>query len=147
MPAMFRWPGKIKRGQMSNEIVAHLDMLPTLLAIAGDTQVKDKLLTGYKLGDTTYKVHLDGDNLVPYLTGQTLKSLTGFILLHQRRPATRVSVSRSNSRIAERASAMLLGPGVEDGIARLNIRDSGHDAVALSSCFEVTSDVPQDGAG
>ena len=71
IPAMFRWPGKIKPGQVSNDIVAHLDMLPTLLGAAGDTQVKDKLLQGYKVGDMTYKVHLDGYNLVPYLTGQT----------------------------------------------------------------------------
>jgi arylsulfatase len=74
VPAMFRWPGKIKPGQVSNEIVAQLDMLPTILAVAGDAQVKDKLLTGYKIGDTTYKVHLDGDNLVPYVTGQAPKS-------------------------------------------------------------------------
>jgi arylsulfatase len=74
VPAMFRWPGKIKPGQVSNEIVAQLDMLPTLLAVAGDTQVKDKLLAGYKVGEMTYKVHLDGDNLVPYLTGQVAKS-------------------------------------------------------------------------
>ena len=74
VPAMFRWPGKIKPGQVSNEIVAHLDMLPTILAIAGDAQVKEKLLAGYKVGEMTYKVHLDGDNLVPYLTGQVAKS-------------------------------------------------------------------------
>jgi arylsulfatase len=74
VPAMFRWPGKIKPDQVSNEIVAHLDMLPTLLAVAGDTEVKDKLLKGYTVGDMTYKVHLDGDNLVPYLTGQAAKS-------------------------------------------------------------------------
>jgi arylsulfatase A-like enzyme len=74
VPAMFRWPGKIKPGQVSNEIVAHLDMLPTLLAAAGDTQVKDKLLAGYNVGDMIYKVHVDGDSLVPYLTGQTPKS-------------------------------------------------------------------------
>jgi arylsulfatase len=74
VPAMFRWPGKIKPGQVSNEIVAQLDMLPTILAVAGDTQVKDKLLAGYKVGEMTYKVHLDGDNLVPYLTGQVAKS-------------------------------------------------------------------------
>jgi arylsulfatase len=74
VPAMVRWPGKIKPGQISNEMVAHLDWLPTLMAVAGDTQVKDKLLKGYKAGDTTYKVHLDGDNLVPYLTGQVPKS-------------------------------------------------------------------------
>ena len=74
VPAMFRWPGKIKPDQVSNEIVSHLDLLPTLLAMAGDTQVKDKLLKSYKVGDMTYKVHLDGDNLVPYLTGQVPKS-------------------------------------------------------------------------
>ena len=66
--------GQDQAGQVSNEIVAHLDLLPTLLAVAGDTQVKDKLLGGYKVGDMTYKVHLDGDNLVPYLTGQAAKS-------------------------------------------------------------------------
>jgi arylsulfatase len=74
VPCMVRWPGKIKPGQVSNEIIAHYDWLPTLLAIAGDTQVTDKLLKGYKVGDTTYKVHLDGYNLVPYLTGETAKS-------------------------------------------------------------------------
>ena len=74
VPAMLRWPGKIKPGQVSNDIVAHLDMLPTILAVAGDTEIKDKLLKGYKVGDMTYKIHLDGDNLVPYVTGQTAKS-------------------------------------------------------------------------
>jgi arylsulfatase len=74
VPAMVRWPGKIKPNQVSNEIVAHLDLLPTILAVAGDTQVKERLSKGYKVGDMTYKVHLDGDNLVPYLTGQSPKS-------------------------------------------------------------------------
>jgi arylsulfatase A-like enzyme len=74
VPGMVRWPGKIKPGQVSNEMVSHLDWLPTLLAVGGDTEVKDKLLRGYKLGDMTYKVHPDGDNLVPYLTGQAPKS-------------------------------------------------------------------------
>ena len=74
VPATVRWPGHIKPGSVSNEIVAHHDWLPTLLAIAGDTQVTDKLLKGYKVGDMTYKVHLDGYNLVPYLTGQAAKS-------------------------------------------------------------------------
>ncbi len=74
VPGMVRWPGKIKPGQVSNEMVAHLDWLPTLVAIGGDAEVKDKLAKGYKAGDMTYKVHLDGDNLVPYLTGQTPKS-------------------------------------------------------------------------
>jgi len=74
VPAMVRWPGHIKPGQVSNEIVAGLDFLPTLLAVAGDTQVKDKLLKGYKVGDMTYKVYLDGYNLIPYLSGQDPKS-------------------------------------------------------------------------
>ncbi len=66
--------GQDQTGQVSNEMVAHHDWLPTLLAMAGDTRVKEKLLKGYKVGDMTYKVHLDGDNLVPYLTGQVAKS-------------------------------------------------------------------------
>ncbi|HKA58122.1 MAG TPA: arylsulfatase [Gemmatimonadales bacterium] len=73
VPCMVRWPGKIKPGQVSNEIVAHHDWLPTLLAVAGDSQVTQKLLSGYKVGDMTYKVHLDGYNLVPYLTGKVAK--------------------------------------------------------------------------
>jgi arylsulfatase A-like enzyme len=74
VPAMVRWPGKIKPGQVGNGIVAHHDWLPTLLAMAGDTLVTDKLLKGYQVGDMTYKVHLDGYNLIPYLTGQVEKS-------------------------------------------------------------------------
>jgi arylsulfatase len=74
VPAMVRWPGRIKPGQISNELVAHHDWLPTLAAVAGDTQVKEKLLKGYKAGAMAYKVYLDGYNLVPYLTGQTPKS-------------------------------------------------------------------------
>jgi arylsulfatase len=74
VPAIFRWPGRIKAGMVSNEMVSHLDMLPTILAIAGDPQVTNKLLSGHRVGDLTYKVHLDGYNLVPYLTGQATKS-------------------------------------------------------------------------
>jgi arylsulfatase len=74
VPAMVRWPGHIKPGSVSNQIVAHLDWLPTFLAMAGDPQIKEELLKGYKVGDMTYKVHLDGDNLVPYLTGQVAES-------------------------------------------------------------------------
>jgi len=74
VPAMVRWPGHIKPGSVSNQIVAHLDWLPTFVAMAGDPQVKEELLKGYKVGDMTYKVHLDGENLVPYLTGQVAES-------------------------------------------------------------------------
>jgi len=74
VPCMVRWPGHIKPGSVSNEIVAHLDWLPTLVAMGGDPNVKEELLKGYKVGDMSYRVHLDGDNLVPYLTGQVEKS-------------------------------------------------------------------------
>jgi arylsulfatase len=74
VPKMVRWPGKIKPGQVSNELVAHHDWLPTLLSLAGDPQVTDKLLRGHQIGGMTYKVHLDGYDLVPYLTGQAPKS-------------------------------------------------------------------------
>jgi arylsulfatase A-like enzyme len=74
IPAMLRWPGHIQPGTVSNEIVSHLDLLPTLLAAAGESKVKDKLLTGHKAGKVTYTVHLDGYNLLPYLTGREDRS-------------------------------------------------------------------------
>jgi len=74
VPAFIRWPGKIKPGTVLNGIVSHQDMLPTLLAIAGDPDVNQKLLNGYKVGNKTFKVHIDGVNMVPYLTGQVKES-------------------------------------------------------------------------
>jgi len=71
VPCMVRWPGKIEAGSVSNEIMSHLDWLPTLLAIAGDADVTEKLLKGHQANGTSYKVHLDGFNLTPYLTGKT----------------------------------------------------------------------------
>jgi arylsulfatase A-like enzyme len=75
VPAMIRWPGKVQPGTVSNEIFSGLDWFPTLMAAAGDTTVKDKLLTGWTptAGGTTFKVHLDGYNQLPYLTGQAPK--------------------------------------------------------------------------
>ena len=74
VPAMVRWPGHIKAGTVANDIVSTLDWLPTLLAAAGVPDVKEQLLKGMKVGDTTFKVHLDGYNLLPYLTGEVPKS-------------------------------------------------------------------------
>ena len=71
VPAMVRWPGKIKAGSISNDIMSHMDWLPTLVAAAGDADVKNKLLKGHKAGDKKFKVHLDGYNFLPYLTGET----------------------------------------------------------------------------
>jgi arylsulfatase A-like enzyme len=74
VPAFMRWPGKIKPGSVFNGIVSHIDMLPTLLAAAGDADVTAKLLNGYKVGDKTFTVHIDGFNMIPYLTGQVKES-------------------------------------------------------------------------
>jgi arylsulfatase A-like enzyme len=70
VPTMIKWPGVIKPGTVINEIGAHEDMLATFLAAAGDTNVTADLLKGRKIGDTTYKVHLDGYDLGPALRGQ-----------------------------------------------------------------------------
>jgi arylsulfatase A-like enzyme len=74
VPCFIRWPGKIKANSVLNGIVSHIDMFPTLLAIAGDPDVTTKLLNGTTAGDKTFKVHLDGYNMVPYLTGETKES-------------------------------------------------------------------------
>lgn len=73
---MIRWPGKVKPGEVSNEMFSGLDWFPTLLAAAGDTGVKNKLLKGWAptSGGTNFKVHLDGYNQLPYPTGQSPKS-------------------------------------------------------------------------
>ena len=70
IPMMVRWPDKIKPGQVSNEIISLEDWLPTLLAAAGEPDIKEKLLKGHKVGDMTYNVHLDGYNMLPYFTGK-----------------------------------------------------------------------------
>jgi arylsulfatase len=70
VPTAIRWPGVIKPGTIVNDIAAHEDMIPTLLAAAGDTAVKEDLLKGKRVGDATYKVHLDGYNLIPALKGE-----------------------------------------------------------------------------
>lgn len=74
VPAMIRWPRKIKPDSISNGMVSGLDWFPTLLAAAGDKDVKERLLKGTKLGDKDFKVHLDGYNQLPYMTGDVDKS-------------------------------------------------------------------------
>lgn len=74
IPLAVRWPGKIKAGSISNEIVQHHDWLPTFLAIASEPDIVEKLKKGHKASGKTYKVHIDGYNLLPYLTGQVDES-------------------------------------------------------------------------
>ena len=74
VPCFVRWPGKFKAGTVINGIVSHQDWLPTLLAAVGEGDVKEKLLKGYKVGEKNFKVHIDGYNMLPYLTGQAKQS-------------------------------------------------------------------------
>jgi arylsulfatase len=70
VPTAIKWPGTIKPGTVINDIGAHEDMLSTLLAAAGQPNVKEELLKGKKVGGMTYKVHLDGYDLGPALRGE-----------------------------------------------------------------------------
>jgi arylsulfatase A-like enzyme len=74
VPEMVRWPGHIPAGVVSNGIIQHHDWLPTFLAAAGEPDVVEKLKAGHTIGDTTFKVHIDGYNLLPYLTGEVDES-------------------------------------------------------------------------
>ena len=70
VPAMVRWPGNIKPGAISNQTMSHLDWVPTLLAAVGDDQIKEDLKKGKRVGNDTFKVHLDGYNFLPFLKGE-----------------------------------------------------------------------------
>ena len=72
-PSMVRWPGKIKAGSVSNEIMSGMDWFPTYLAAAGNPNIKENLLKGVTENGRSYKVHLDGYNMLPYLTGKEEK--------------------------------------------------------------------------
>ena len=74
VPAFVRWPGKFEAGKTLNGIVTHQEWLPTLAAVAGDPDVKEKLLKGHQAGDKHFKVHIDGYNILPYLLGETDES-------------------------------------------------------------------------
>jgi arylsulfatase len=69
VPCVIRWPGVIKPGTVNSEVCAHEDMLATILAAAGDPNIVEECLKGHKAGDKTFKVHLDGYNLIPALKG------------------------------------------------------------------------------
>src|SRR5882672_9670492 len=74
VPCFMRWPGKIEAGSVLNGIVSHIDMFPTLLAAAGNPEITAQLLKGATVNGQTYKVHLDGYNQIPYLTGTATES-------------------------------------------------------------------------
>jgi arylsulfatase len=73
VPMMVRWPARIKPGQISNEIIAMMDWMPTLMAAVGDDNVTAELKKGKRVGNKKYKVHLDGYNFLPYFLGEVDK--------------------------------------------------------------------------
>jgi arylsulfatase A-like enzyme len=73
IPLLVRWPGRIEGGSVSNEIVQHHDWLPTFLALAGEPDVAEKLKKGHEADGKEFKVHIDGMNFLPYLTGEASK--------------------------------------------------------------------------
>jgi arylsulfatase A-like enzyme len=73
-PFAIRWPGKIPEGQVLNGIFSLEDVVPTLMAAAGEPEIKEKLLEGHAAGEKTFKVHLDGYNQLPYLMGEEKES-------------------------------------------------------------------------
>ena len=105
VPAFLRWPRKIKAGSVFNGIGSHFDMFPTLLAAASDPDVTQKLLNGCTVGGKTFKVHLDGYNMISYVTGAVKESPRNAIMYSattarswQFGSATISSISRFNAR-------------------------------------------------
>src|SRR5678816_3161877 len=74
VPCVMRWPGVIEPGRIINDICSLQDMIPTFAAAAGEPDLVAKVKKGYKIGDKTFKVHLDGENLLPFLKGEVEKS-------------------------------------------------------------------------
>ena len=74
VPSFVRWPGVLKPGSKINDVISHEDVMPTLLAAAGDPEIKEKLKNGYDVGGKTFKVHLDGYNLLPFFKGEVNES-------------------------------------------------------------------------
>jgi arylsulfatase len=74
VPAFARWPKRFPAGKVLNGIVAHQDWAPTLLSAVGEPDVAKKLLKGHRAAGKKFKVHLDGHDMLPYLTGETDES-------------------------------------------------------------------------
>ena len=89
VPCIARWPGKIKPGTVENGLFSGLDWFPTMLAAAGNPNITDELLKGVKLGDRTYKNHLDGYNQMDLLHGQGAVQARGVLLLRRAAPGRR----------------------------------------------------------
>ena len=102
VPCIIRWPGQIKPGTVENGIFSGLDWFPTLMAAAGNPNITDQLLKGVKLGDRTYKNHLDGYNQMDLLDRQRTVQAPRAVLLRRRRSwAPFASMTSSSSSIQQ----------------------------------------------
>ncbi len=87
VPCFLRWPEAIPAGEVRNGIVSHQDWLPTLLAAAGEPDISSKLEAGHEAGSTSFRVHIDGENLLPYLKERDRREPAQIVLLRERRRA------------------------------------------------------------
>lgn len=117
MPAFLRWPKHIPAGSVVNGIVLHQEILPTLLAAAGDDKIKEKLLDWHKIGEMTYKVHIDGFNMLPYLAGKVDESpRKSFVYMSDDGDVIAIRIGDCKCVLAEQRAARLdcwIGPFVK----------------------------------
>ena len=133
---MVRWPGQIAAGPVSNEIVQHHDWLPTFLAAAGEPDVVEKLKKGHEAGDKTFKVHIDGFNLLPYLTGRGRREpAPGVHLLLGRRRPRRAPLRQLEGRLHGAA-------GARDAAASGPSRSRPSGCRSSSTCARIRSSAP-----
>ena len=108
VPCVMRWPGVIEPGRVINEMGSLQDFIPTFAAANGEPDLVEKVKKGYKMGDKTYKVHLDGVNLMPFLAGKVDKSpREGFIYWSDDGDCMAMRVGRFKIVFAEQRSAGL----------------------------------------
>ena len=127
VPTLIRWPGVIEPGTVINDIAAHEDMLTTLLAAAGEPDIKEELLTGKQVGDRTYKVHLDGYDLAAGAQGRGRLAAPRVPLLDRRRQRRGAALRQLEGHLP--ASRTPLGLGVwQDAVRGAARPDAGQPA-------------------
>jgi arylsulfatase A-like enzyme len=83
VPMVIRWPGTIRPGTVYNEMFSHYDLIPTFAAAGGDPDIVGKCMRGSEIGNKTFKVHLDGFNLIPFFKGEEGGAAQGVRLLER----------------------------------------------------------------
>ena len=110
VPAMIRWPGKVPAGKVENGIISGLDWFPTFVAAAGNPNIVDELKKGKQLGDTTYKVHLDGYNQMDLITGKGPSNAPRDLLLHREHARARCASTTYKYRFTDQPNGWLGAP-------------------------------------